>query len=108
MDVDPPSPEPQSKRARVEEVEDEEAGGLPKDPFVRWDRTAGRVYGRGKTLYDQVKEERRKEGYDDESWQPWKDGEEWDLAKWLLSCGISQKAIDEYIKLKIVSKFNIL
>lgn len=101
--VDLSSPQPPSKRARVEEVEDEEAGGLPKDPFVRWDQAAGRTFGTGKTLYAQIEEEREKKGLPGASWKPWDGGEEWDLVKWLLACGISQQDLDRYIKLKIVS-----
>ncbi|KAJ3542431.1 hypothetical protein NM688_g5971 [Phlebia brevispora] len=70
--------EPQSKRARVEEIDDEEfdAGGLPRAPFVRLDTTASKPMSRGMTLFERVHEERVREGLKDEPWAPFQDKQE--------------------------------
>lgn len=99
------SPEPPSKRARVEEVEDIEPGGLPKRPFRRFDTTAGQTYGEGRTLYERMQEEREREGLGENPWEPFENQQEWELARWLLSSGLSQSDIDKYLKLEIVRLF---
>ncbi|KAJ3557367.1 hypothetical protein NM688_g1510 [Phlebia brevispora] len=95
--------EPPSKRARVEEVEDEEldAGGLPKNPFVRMHTDAGVPLGEGKTLFERVHEERVKEGLGDQPWAPFEDRQEWDLVRFLMASGLSQQDIDRFLKLEI-------
>ena len=38
-----------------------------------------------------------------ELWSPFSNEEEWELAKWLTTSGVSQARIDEFLKLSIVS-----
>lgn len=71
--------EPPSKRARVETVEDrEEAGGLPRRPWVDY---SGRDYP------------------DENPWAPYADEEEWQLARWALLHHVTKSAWDDYLKL---------
>lgn len=112
MDVLPEDSEPerdmQDKRARVEEVVDEDAepSGIPKDPYAQYlHPLAGARYGEGKIPFEEYLAERKAAGLEDESnpWAPFKDEEEWELGRWLLTSGLSQEGIDRYLKLKIVS-----
>ncbi len=48
-------PGPPSKRARVEAVEDEEAGGLPSRPFIQYHASAGQKRQQGKTLFERIR-----------------------------------------------------
>jgi hypothetical protein len=104
-----PSTEPPSKRSRVEDVQELEAGGLPKTPFVDYpgsDYNAGCTYGRGKNLYESMKDTRREQGICDDTsqrWAPFENQEEWELGQWLMESGLSHSDIDKYLKLNIVS-----
>lgn len=100
---------PMSRRASMEEIDEEEAGGLPKQPYV--DLAAAdevRTYGRGQTAFEAIDERQgrraRAQGTAHNPWAPFANDEEWGLSKWLLSSGLSQKAIDRYLKLKYVSR----
>ncbi|KAI0682454.1 hypothetical protein BC835DRAFT_1311511, partial [Cytidiella melzeri] len=69
---DSTSADPSRKRARVEPDEKNEAGGLPKDPFVEQtgdEHSPGETYGKGANLFEAMKEARRKEGGPDHN--PW-------------------------------------
>ncbi len=89
------------RRVTVEEVEDIEAGGLPKKPWVgEYPDSVAAVVGEGKTLFETLLETNRAAGVD--NFAPFADREEWDLASWLVSSGLSQEAIDEYLTLPIV------
>ncbi len=101
---DPDSGEPSSKRVRVEEVEDEEPGGLPKRPWVGdFDAPAGVPIARAETLFERLRKER--EGGDQGCWYPFQSKEEWEVARWLLRSGLTQEGIDSYLKLENVSCF---
>ncbi|KAF7798192.1 hypothetical protein EIP86_009409 [Pleurotus ostreatoroseus] len=100
-ELTPDDPEPTSKRARVEEVEDEEPGGLPRDPFWLRDREAGRRLREGVTLFEALRQRRCADGDGDNTYAPFADKAEWELARWLLRSGLSQADIDKYLKLDI-------
>lgn len=99
--------EPPSKRARVEEVVDEdlEAGGLPKQPFRAYENAEAvrqATKGTGETLFERIQLEQSAGGYSSQ-WGPFADEEEWELAHWVVTEGLSQGAVDRYLKLAIVS-----
>jgi hypothetical protein len=106
--VPEPSPEPRpSKRARVEEVEDEDSVRVQRGPdtqnrrFVEaYPRPAGIAIGQGKTKFQILHEKQTKQG--ESNYAPFANKEEWELAQWL-SRRVGQTAIDEYLKLPIVS-----
>ncbi len=95
--------EPPSKRAHVEDVEDLEAGGLPKDPYVRYHTSAGKAKGKGESLFELLHQQRERDGLDGTPWAPFDSEEEWDLARWLIKSGLSHSEIDKYLRLNIVS-----
>ena len=104
------SEERQRKRARVEEVEDEEAGGLPRRPFVDYSaRNAIRVAGRGQHLFERIHNERKAAGLhpDQNPWAPFDDKAEWELGRWALIHRVGQEAWDDYLKLNVVSRSNL-
>lgn len=88
------------KRTRVEDVEDEEWGGLPKRPWVESFQGAGSVLKEGITAFEKLR--RKKEKKQRSLWAPFESQDEWQLAQWLLTSGLTQKAIDSFLKLHIV------
>jgi hypothetical protein len=87
------------RRARVEEVEDEEAGTQSR--WIKdYPRPAGTPGQSAQSYFEMVREEQKKNG--DSPWAPFKDEEEWELAQWLIS-NVGQNATDKYLKLPIVS-----
>ncbi|KAI0684573.1 hypothetical protein BC835DRAFT_1409120 [Cytidiella melzeri] len=53
-----------------------------------------------KTMHPTINKERMSEGSNENTpWAPFINGEEWGLAQWLMSSGLSQSKIDKYLKL---------
>ncbi|KAH9951748.1 hypothetical protein B0H21DRAFT_775908 [Amylocystis lapponica] len=99
-DASEPGPPPHSRRTTVEEVDDEEAGGLPKRPSIQsYSGPAGSVFGTSDTEFEKLRAENEK--YGRPPYHPFESRDEWDLARWLIRTGVSQTAIDEYLKLPI-------
>lgn len=88
-----------SRRTQMEEVEDEEAGGICR--YVEdYGRSAGHIYGEGQSQFAKWREAQKKAGHT--PWSPYTDLEEWDLSQWLI-LNVGQNATDKYLKLPIVS-----
>lgn len=88
------------RRVTVEEVQDVEAG-LPSKPWIEdFPAPAGTPLRAGKTYFEDIRD--RKEGESESPFAPFADEEEWELAQWLATSGISQKALDAFLKLSIV------
>ncbi|KAI0696946.1 hypothetical protein BC835DRAFT_1476117 [Cytidiella melzeri] len=89
--------EPRAEQDQAEEVVEEvyEAGGIPVNPFIDdlATRNAGAKLGRGDNLFAKINKERMSEGSNENTL------EEWGLAQWLMSSGLSQSEIDKYLKL---------
>ncbi len=93
-----------SHRVTVEEVPDEDAGHLPHEPWVEdFPQPTGTTFGRGETYFDCIHREKQLAGQD--AWMPFESEDEWELVKWLMTSGLTQKDIDHYLKLKIVSTY---
>jgi hypothetical protein len=87
------------RRARVEEVEDEEAGTQSR--WIKdYPRPAGTPGRPAQSYFEMVRDEQKKNS--DPPWAPFKDEEEWGLAQWLIT-NVGQNATDKYLKLPIVS-----
>lgn len=88
---------------RVEEVV-VQARGSPDTKSRRYveayPRPVGIAIGQGKTKFQVIYEAQT--GQDQSIYGPFTNNEEWELAQWL-SRRVGQKAIDEYLKLSIVS-----
>ncbi|KAI0346082.1 hypothetical protein BDW22DRAFT_1460424 [Trametopsis cervina] len=105
--------EPPSKRARVEDVDEDglesednsefEAGGLPKRPFVDYPTpgSAGATKGQGKTLFETIHEARKDMMENNSLWAPFENEDEWTMARWLMRSGLSHAEIDRFLKLEI-------
>ncbi|KAJ7817495.1 hypothetical protein B0H14DRAFT_3474582 [Mycena olivaceomarginata] len=85
------------RRATVEEVEDEDERWY--QPFPE-NHSAGGVSRACKTQFEKLQEEQKKKGL--APWQPFDSGDEWELAHWLMTAGLSNASIDKYLKLKKV------
>jgi len=93
-------PSPSSKRARVEEVADEEDVGR----FARvFPKPVAEALGMGNTEFEEILQEQKNMGLEDNPEAPFMNREEWELAEWLTK-RVNKAAIDEYLKLPIVSE----
>ena len=102
--VDSPEPEPaenqhQSKRARVEEVDDEET--YPR--YAKEFPTSAKVFGDGKTAFEEIFREQMAKGKS--PWAPFADKDKWELARWLVR-NVNQRATEEFLKNPGVSVVN--
>ncbi|KAN0107496.1 hypothetical protein V8E52_010091 [Russula decolorans] len=57
---------------------------------------------RKKTPFEKLKRAQREENQ--EPWSPFANEEEWELARWLMTVGVSQARVDEFLKLSITQK----
>ncbi len=90
------------RRVTVEEVPDEEEGGLPRVPWIQdYPGAAGKTFNMGETSFECIRRRKAKAGED--LWAPFECQEEWELAEWLVTSGLSQTNIDKFLKLEIVS-----
>lgn len=97
----PPDDNPRpTKRAHVEDVEDE--GEQPMRFCREYPGRAANMLGTGKTEFEAMRESQKAGDSPDNHWAPFRDGEEWELAEWLVQ-ETTQKARDRYLKLNIVS-----
>ncbi|RPD57369.1 hypothetical protein L227DRAFT_507016 [Lentinus tigrinus ALCF2SS1-6] len=106
VDSEIPLPPVNPSRVTVEEVEDVEAGGLPKRPWLGEfpeEAHVGEVLRNASTVFEELREKRQTAGTG--TFAPFENREEWELARWLVMSGLSQEAIDEYLTLPIVSEF---
>lgn len=91
----------------VEEVEDEEPGGLPKRPWVgEYPEDVAAILGEAKTAFEELLAQKKGAGVD--NFAPFADREDWELASWLVQSGLSQEAIGNYLTLPIVCVLFVL
>jgi hypothetical protein len=88
-----------NRRVRVEEVEDEEDGGI-KRWVEDYPRPAGTPKVSAQTYFEKLLAEQRAQGED--PWAPFEDEEEWGLAQWLI-LNVGQNVTDKFLKLPIVN-----
>lgn len=88
-----------SQRVSVEDVED--------DGNNYWIETfpkpAGTKKGRALSRFEKLREMQKEEG--DEPWAPFESEDEWELARWMMTSGTSQKKMDALLKLDMVRIF---
>lgn len=86
----------------MEEVPDVEHGGLPRKPWIEdYPGDAGRAEGAAETSFELHDKARKAAG--DALWAPFEDEQEWQLAHWLVTSGLTQTNIEKFLKLDIVS-----
>ena len=93
-----------SRRATVEDVEDED--DITEDSrFIEdFPEPAGLPHSADKTRLSDFERhlyEQKKAG--DAPWAPFETEDEWELARWLMTSGMSQTKIDSFLKLNKVS-----
>ncbi|KAJ6527883.1 hypothetical protein DFH09DRAFT_935537 [Mycena vulgaris] len=93
----PPKAAGKRRRPTVEEVEDEDARWEQDFPE---ERRAGAILEECKTQFEKLRESQKAAGQ--EPWYPFESEEEWELARWLMTSGLSQSKTDDYLKLKMV------
>jgi hypothetical protein len=107
MDIHSPDPlsPPESPQARetsrppsaiVEDIDDE-----VDNPNVQWvndfPNPAGSTSGPCATEFEQHQRAQRAEKQ--EPWSPFESQDEWELARWLMTVGVSQAKMDSFLKL---------
>ncbi|PIL32079.1 hypothetical protein GSI_06784 [Ganoderma sinense ZZ0214-1] len=100
--ADPPAPHPVAGpgRVTVEEVEDEEPGGLPKRPWIgEFPRAVASILRKAKTIFEELRDSKRSKRED--NFAPFANREEWELAAFLMRSGMSQEQIEDYLTLPI-------
>ncbi|THU86074.1 hypothetical protein K435DRAFT_805378 [Dendrothele bispora CBS 962.96] len=99
------------KRARVEEVEDDETsnqtsiyGSTDRVWTLKYPDPAGTPLSDVpvSTAFECLREKQQAEK--SEPWAPFQTEKEWELAHWLMGSGVSQKKIDEFCKLKVIQE----
>jgi len=103
---DQATPSSSNKRARVEDVDDDDnvpaASTQPKSG--RWaenfPRPAGTPKGRGLSSFEKFRN--AQEANSDSPWAPFESKDDWELARWLITSGVSQTKINDFLKLGMV------
>ncbi|KAF7304429.1 hypothetical protein HMN09_00845100 [Mycena chlorophos] len=106
----PPAPVLQSRRARVDEVPDQDdPENMDRyvqpfvDPVTGRIGDAGRPLRREQTAFDRLRDEMKRSGTS--KYCPFADDEEWELAEWLTR-RVNQTGTDEFLKLKSTRRQN--
>ena len=99
------SPQQPSSPNHLEDADnDNEHAEADDDTESRWIEDfpypAGVPIGEGVSRFEEWR--RDQENKNEPPWSPFKSREEWELAKWLITSGISQKKIDAFLELKTV------
>jgi len=100
VDAQPTCAHPSTaRRTTVEDALDEEQ----VDPMVYQEhpRPSGRSHGQAHTRWERIHDERL--GGGQSRWGGFRNQDEWELARWMMKCGVSQTEIDKFLKLPIVS-----
>ncbi|KAF8982941.1 hypothetical protein BDQ17DRAFT_1437652 [Cyathus striatus] len=104
-----------SKRARVEEDEDDEGdsdgeGSAGEENLFIKDFPqkfgAGIPKGHATTAFETLHNTQREMGRP--PWHPFDSEEEWELAQWLITSGISQKKLGQFLNLQLISYTNTI
>jgi hypothetical protein len=104
LEEEPEEPIRESRRATVEDVEDED--DITEDSrFIEdFPRPAGLPHPVDKTRssnFERHLDEQKRAG--DAPWAPFETEDEWELARWLMTSGMSQTKMDSFLKLNKVS-----
>ncbi|KAH9893250.1 hypothetical protein C8Q73DRAFT_761055 [Cubamyces lactineus] len=96
----PDSARSKRRRVEVEEIPDQEEGGLPRKPWIEdFAGHAGTTFGTAETPFEGIRH--AKDQAHESPWAPFESEEEWELARWLVTSGLTQSSIERYLKLKI-------
>ncbi|KAH9928731.1 uncharacterized protein B0H18DRAFT_874619, partial [Fomitopsis serialis] len=95
-----PSPSTRKpKSVTVEDVPDED-DGLPQHLWEQhFPGDVASIISQADTEFDNLLAQQKADNA--VPWQPFETQEEWQLARWLLTSGLSQAAIDDYLNLEI-------
>jgi hypothetical protein len=108
-----PLPPPERRRGvTIEEVPDEDdtrtsPAAAESEVWVEdydEEKQAGATMGACKTSFEFHREQQKEAGV--EPWSPFESEDEWELARWLMSAGVSQKKMDTLLKLKMVIRIS--
>ena len=92
-------PSPKAKRARVEEVDDDDAPTVGRYTEEYPGQVADAL-GKDKTKFEKIHDDQSMEGMKPHA--PFTDEEEWELVKWLMK-NVGQTKVNDSMKLPIVS-----
>ena len=99
----PNLPERRHRGVEMEEVEDED------DSDFRWVADypfpAGSTKGECRTTFEKQRDQQKVEG--SAPWAPFESQKEWELARWLMTSGVSQNKMDSFLKLESVRNYHL-
>jgi len=99
----PNLPERRHRGVEMEEVEDED------DSDFRWVADypfpVGSTKGECRTSFEKQRDQQRVEGCP--PWAPFESQKEWELGRWLMTSGVSQKKMDSFLKLESVRIYRL-
>jgi hypothetical protein len=99
--------QPPTKQARIE-VEDEPTEIKMDITYEDFEPPAGEPHPTPLDLqsdFEHLRESQRSSG--EQPWAPFSSVDEWDYARWIMESGLSQKKIEEMLKLDIVSRYSL-
>ena len=108
VEEEPEEPIRESRRATVEDVEDEDEITDESRFIEDFPTPAGlphSAYKMQSSDFERHLDEQKKVG--DAPWAPFETEDEWELARWLMTSGISQTNINSFLKLNKVSRIPI-
>ncbi|PPQ71533.1 hypothetical protein CVT26_010393 [Gymnopilus dilepis] len=106
-DAPSPSSSPlRGNRVTIEEVEDEDAHRSPNTTDALWEEPwpyeAGTPIREELGAFEKLRQEQESNGH--APWHPFENKEDWELARWLILSGVSQKKINDFLKLDSVRR----
>jgi len=66
--------------------------------------SAARVYGKGHTFMDVFDADPHADKREENLYYPFASKQDWEMASWLLCSGLSMTAIDQFLRLQLVSR----
>jgi hypothetical protein len=90
----------QSQSELTKEVENDDAPGRYAEEYIPVD--VAHILRKSRTAFETLKEDQNYAGLGETPWAPFKDEDEWQLARFLIK-EVSQTAANKYLKLSIVS-----
>lgn len=112
MGIDPPTRATtelegsyQSPRRATVEDELEEPADVDDSTYLEaYPKPAGTAHGQGKSAFEKHRKVQEEDGQS--PWTPFESAEEWELAQWLMTSGVSQNKVNDFLKLKKVSSLS--
>lgn len=99
----PTLPERHHRGVEMEEVEDEEDSNFRC--VADYPSPSGSTKGECRTTFEKQRDQQKAKG--SAPWAPFESQKEWELARWLMTSGVSQNKMDRFLKLQLVRNYHL-